>query len=106
MILDYLYGPAVVALFNQLKSTVPTQFVQIGTMAGPDISLPGALLREKNITIRGAGPGAWPMPLFAKELPDLLRAVSKLPDMGLTVRKLEEVKEAWGNKKERTVFVP
>ncbi|EXJ56495.1 hypothetical protein A1O7_06839 [Cladophialophora yegresii CBS 114405] len=105
LILDYLYGPAVVALLNQLKSSVPTQFVQIGTVAGNDIALPGAVLRSKNITIRGAGPGAWAMSQFAKELPDLLDAVAKLPDMELTVRKLEEVDAAWGNKKERTVFV-
>lgn len=106
LILDYLYGPAIVALFNQLNSSVPTQFVQIGTVAGPDIALPGAVLRSKNITIRGAGPGAWAMPLFAKVLPDMLEAVAKLPDMQLTVRKLEEVDAAWANKKERTVFVP
>ncbi|KAJ9615197.1 hypothetical protein H2200_001271 [Cladophialophora chaetospira] len=106
LILDYLYGPAIVALFNQLKSNVPTQFVQIGTVAGPDIALPGAVLRSKNITIRGAGPGAWAMSQFAKELPVLLESVSKLPDMQLTTRKLEEVDAAWANKKERTVFVP
>jgi NADPH:quinone reductase-like Zn-dependent oxidoreductase len=106
LILDYLYGPAVVALLNQLKSSVPTQFVQIGTVAGNDIALPGAVLRSKNITIRGAGPGAWAMSQFAKELPGLLEAVAKLPDMQLTTRKLEEVTTAWGNKKERTVFVP
>jgi NADPH:quinone reductase-like Zn-dependent oxidoreductase len=106
LILDYLYGPAIVALFNQLKSSVPTQLVQIGTVAGQDIALPGAVLRSKNITMRGAGPGAWPMSLFAKELPSLLEAVGKLPDMGLTVRKLEDVETAWANKKERTVFVP
>ncbi|OCT48629.1 alcohol dehydrogenase [Cladophialophora carrionii] len=106
LILDYLYGPAVVALLNQLKSSVPTQFVQIGTVAGNDVALPGAVLRSKNITIRGAGPGAWAMSQFAKELPDLLDAVAKLPDMELTVRKLEEVDAAWGHKKERTVFVP
>jgi len=106
LILDYLYGPTIVALLNQLKSTVPTQFVQIGTVAGPDIALPGAVLRSKNITIRGAGPGAWAMSLFAKVLPEMLEAVAKLPDMQLTVRKLEDVEAAWANKKERTVFVP
>lgn len=106
LILDYLYGPALVALLNQLTSTVPTQFIQIGTVAGPDIALPGAVLRSKNITIRGAGPGAWQMSHFAKELPGMLEQVAKLPDMQLTVRKLEDVEKAWANKKERTVFVP
>jgi len=106
LILDYLYGPTIVALLSQLNSSVPTQFVQIGTVAGPDISLPGAILRSKNITMRGAGPGAWPMSLLGKELPGMLEAVARLPDMQLTVRKLEEVDQAWANKKERTVFVP
>jgi NADPH:quinone reductase-like Zn-dependent oxidoreductase len=106
LILDYLYGSAIVALLNQLNSSVPTQFVQIGTVAGQDIALPGAVLRSKNITIRGAGPGAWPMSSFGKELPALLEAVGKLPDMGLTVRMLEDVETAWANKRERTVFVP
>ncbi|OQU94122.1 hypothetical protein CLAIMM_00529 [Cladophialophora immunda] len=106
LILDYLYGPAVAALFAQLKSTVPTQFVQIGTVAGNDMALPGAILRSKNITLRGAGPGAWTMPQYAKEVPDLLAAVAQLPDMDLKVRKLEEADAAWAAKKERTVFVP
>ncbi|KIV77408.1 hypothetical protein PV11_09205 [Exophiala sideris] len=106
VILDYLYGPAVVALFNALDSKVPTQYVQIGTVAGPDIALPGAVLRSKNITMRGAGPGSWTLQQFGKELPTLLAAVAKLPDMALRARKLEEVQEAWAAKKERIVFVP
>ncbi|OAG34529.1 hypothetical protein AYO21_11311 [Fonsecaea monophora] len=106
LILDYLYGPAVAALFAQLKSTVPTQFIQIGTVAGNDIALPGDILRSKNITLRGTGPGSWAMSQYAKELPGLLAAVAQLPDMDLKVRKLEEAEAAWAAKKERTVFVP
>ncbi|KIW92363.1 uncharacterized protein Z519_07347 [Cladophialophora bantiana CBS 173.52] len=106
LILDYLYGPAVAALLDQLKSTVPTQFVQIGTVAATDMALPGAILRSKNITLRGAGPGAWAMSHYAKEVPALLAAVATLPDMDLKVRKLEEAEAAWAAKKERTVFVP
>ncbi|KIX93122.1 uncharacterized protein Z520_11179 [Fonsecaea multimorphosa CBS 102226] len=106
LILDYLYGPAVATLFAQLKSTVPTQFVQIGTVAGDEIALPGAILRSKNLTLRGAGPGSWALPHYEKEVPSLLAAVAALPDMGLKVRKLEEADAAWAAKKERTVFVP
>lgn len=106
LILDYIYGPSIVALLNQLKSSVPTQFVQIGTLAGADIALPGAVLRSKNITIRGTGPGAWSLSHFERELPALLAAVARLPDMDLKVRKLEDVEAAWAAKKERTVFVP
>lgn len=107
LVLDYLYGPAVVALLEQLPaSPVPTQLVQIGTVASPDIALPGTLLRGKNIVIRGSGPGAWQPAHFARELPDMLAAVAKLPDMDLKVRKFEDVQAAWAAKKERTVFVP
>jgi len=106
VILDYLYGPAIVALLNALESKVPTQYVQIGSLAGLDISLPGAVLRSKNITLRGAGPGSWSMSHFAKELPGLLAAVARLPNMDLKVRRLEEADEAWAAKRERTVFVP
>lgn len=106
VILDYLYGPVIVALFNALDSKVPTQYVQIGSLAALDANLPGAMLRSKNITMRGAGPGSWSLPHFGKELPSLLAAVAKLPDMDLKVRKLEEANEAWAATKERTVFVP
>ncbi|KAK5306204.1 hypothetical protein LTR99_001894 [Exophiala xenobiotica] len=106
VILDYLYGPVIPALFNALNSTVPTQYVQIGSVAGLDISLPGAVLRSKNITMRGAGPGAWSLPHFGKELPGLLAAVAGLPKMDLKVRKLEDAAEAWAAKRDRTVFVP
>lgn len=106
VILDYLYGPAIVALFDALNSKVPTQYVQIGSVAGTEISLPAAALRSKDITVRGAGPGSWTLPHYTRELPALLAAVAKLPDMTLKVRKLEEADEAWAAKKERTVFVP
>ena len=106
LVLDYLYGPTIVVLLNQLKSRVPTQFVQIGTVACPGIALPGAVLRSRDITMRGATPGAWPMSLFARELPTLVEAVGKLPDMQLTVRNLEKVEAVWGNQKERPAFAP
>ena len=105
LILDYLYGPVTQALLNSLNSKVPTQYLQIGTVCGADICLPGALLRSKNITIRGSAAGAWPMAQLSKELPGLLEAICKLPDMGLKVRRLEEAEMAWQMEGERTVFV-
>jgi hypothetical protein len=105
LILDYLYGPVIPALFDSLKSSVPTQYLQIGTVCGANMCLPGALLRTKNITIRGSGPGAWPLSQLSKELPDLLEVISRLPDMGLKARRLEDVETAWLSEPERSVFV-
>jgi NADPH:quinone reductase-like Zn-dependent oxidoreductase len=105
LILDYLYGPVIPALFNSLNSSVPVQYLQIGTVCGADMCLPGALLRTKNITIRGSGPGAWPLSQLSKELPDLLEVISRLPDMGLKAKRLEDVETAWLSERDRTVFV-
>jgi NADPH:quinone reductase-like Zn-dependent oxidoreductase len=106
VILDYVYGDVAIACLNALESKVPTQFVQIGSMAGNDASWPAAVFRSKDITIRGSGPGAWAMSEFGAEAEGLVRAVEGLEKQALTVRNLEEVEEAWGNEKERTVFVP
>ncbi|EXJ88541.1 hypothetical protein A1O1_05471 [Capronia coronata CBS 617.96] len=106
VILDYLYGPPALALLTALASKVPTQYCQIGSLAGADVSLPAQLLRSKNLTLRGAGFGSWSMAHYAQELPALLTAVAKLPPQDIKVRKLEEVDAAWAAKRERTVFVP
>ncbi|EXJ77901.1 hypothetical protein A1O3_09060 [Capronia epimyces CBS 606.96] len=106
LILDYLYGPPALALLTALDSKVPTQYVQVGSVAGPDIALPAALLRSKDLTLGGTGPGSWSMAQFNKELPALLAAVAKLPPQDIKVRKLEDVDVAWAAKRERTVFVP
>jgi hypothetical protein len=71
------------ALSDSLNSSVPTQYLQIGTICGANMCLPGALLRTKSVTIRRSGLGAWPPSQLSKELPDLLEAISRLPDMGL-----------------------
>jgi NADPH:quinone reductase-like Zn-dependent oxidoreductase len=106
VILDYLYGPATLALLDALDSKVPTQYVQIGSVAALEMPLPAAILRSKDITMRGAGPGSWSLAHFGRELPGLLAAVAKLPDMDLKVRRLEDADAAWAAKRERTVFVP
>lgn len=106
IVLDYLYGAPLVACLTQLNSARPTQVVQIGSMAGLESNLPAVLLRSKDVTIRGSGPGAWSMQQFAAEAEGLLRAVEKLSTQQIQVRGLEEIEAAWGNERERTVFVP
>ena len=106
VVLDYLYGGAATACLNGLKSKVPTQYVQIGSMAGLDTSFPAAIFRSKNLTVRGSGPGAWTMAEFAEDVEGLVRAVESLEKQDIKVRKLEEIDEAWKNERERTVFEP
>lgn len=106
VVLDYLYGGAATACLNGLSSKVPTQYVQIGSMAGLDASFGAAIFRSKNLTVRGSGPGSWTMEEFAGEVEGLVRAVEGLEKQDIKARKLEEIDEAWANEKERTVFVP
>jgi NADPH:quinone reductase-like Zn-dependent oxidoreductase len=106
VVLDYVYGSAAPACLAALNNKVPTQYVQIGSMGGLDISFPSALFRSKNITVRGSGPGAWTFQEFGGEVQGLVKAVEGLEKQDIKARKLEEIDEAWGNDKERTVFVP
>jgi NADPH:quinone reductase-like Zn-dependent oxidoreductase len=109
VVLDYLYGAPAAACLNALetpKTPTGTQFVQIGNMAGLTAEISGFMLKGKNITIRGSGPGAWSMEEFGGEVEGLVRAVEGLEKQPLTQRKLEEIADAWANEKERTVFVP
>jgi NADPH:quinone reductase-like Zn-dependent oxidoreductase len=107
VILDYLWGPPTVHLFNQLASKVPVQFVQIGSMAGLEANLVSANLRSKNITMRGAGPGAWTFPQLIGEYGNILNALKSVKKQEVRVVKLADIAKVWNEKSTmRTVFVP
>ncbi len=58
VMLDYVYGPLVVHLFNSLPSHRPIQYVHIRGLGRLDVDLPRAILRSKNLTIRRSRPRA------------------------------------------------
>ncbi|EMC96224.1 hypothetical protein BAUCODRAFT_33572 [Baudoinia panamericana UAMH 10762] len=96
VVLDYVYGPLVVHLFQSLKSARPTQYVHIGGLSGQlDISLPAAVLRSKNLTIRGSGPGAWRMRDVANTIDGLLALIKEVPEQPVKVAKLKDVESVW-----------
>ncbi|KAK4539285.1 hypothetical protein LTR36_000811 [Oleoguttula mirabilis] len=105
-VLDYVFGPLTVHLLKSLKSSRPVQYVHIGGLAAQDISLPGAVLRSKNLTIRGSGPGAWSMQEMAQTLDQLLAAVKDIPEQPVKVVRLEDIESAWNEEgSERLVVV-
>ncbi|KAF4314564.1 Alcohol dehydrogenase superfamily zinc-containing [Botryosphaeria dothidea] len=109
VILDFLYGPPVLRLFQALKPTKPVQYVQIGTLADRTIDFPGDILRSKDITIRGSGPGAWQMKQFAEQCPKVVEAIANGSIAPLNFRKvsLDDVEKIWDRKgEERIVVVP
>lgn len=119
VVLDYVYGPAVSALFEALprsamqSENLEIRYVHIGTL-GKDAKVPidGPLLRSKNVSISGAGPGSWSMKALAKATPGIINAiVNVIPaerwreEYGVVERSLEQVEEAWTDTKGRTTFV-
>ena len=108
VVLDYIYGPLAVHFFSSIKPRTPVQYVHIGGLSGVmEISLPGAVLRSRNLTIRGSGPGAWSLQEVASVMPDMLAAFKNVPEQPLKVEKLENVESVWTNgSSDRVVFVP
>lgn len=108
VILDYLYGPVTTHLLSTLpRQRRALQYVQIGTVTGPEIALPGAALRSKNLTIRGAGPGAWGFDELCEHLPEMLGHLAHVQPPTLRVEKLSDIERVWFEKQEdgkRLVF--
>ncbi|KAF2496468.1 GroES-like protein [Lophium mytilinum] len=107
VVLDYIYGAPALHLFKSLKSARPVQYVHIGSLDAVEVSLPGSVLRSKNLTIRGSGPGAWAVEEMGRELPELLKAMVGMKRQPVRVVPLREVEKVWGESGgERVVFVP
>ncbi|MCJ1480392.1 hypothetical protein MMC06_000547 [Schaereria dolodes] len=106
VILDYVYGPPTVHLLQSLKSSRSVQYVHIGSLAAMDISIPGSVLRSKDLTIRGSGLGSFGARQMRDEIGGLLEAIAGLGEQKMRVCKLSDVEKEWDVKGERMVFVP
>lgn len=112
VILDYVYGPIVAHLLKSFKAEGKVQYLHIGSLAAYsdpsalEISLPGSVLRSKDLTIRGSGLGAWDLQAVGKEIDGLLQAVISVQDEKISVKKLEDVETVWNETGGRMVFVP
>jgi NADPH:quinone reductase-like Zn-dependent oxidoreductase len=106
VVLDYLYGAPTVHLLTQLNSKVPVQYVNVGGVVAPNADLPSEILRSKDITMRGAGPGSWGMDQFIGEIPAILNALKDVKKRKLRIVKLAEIEKVWNEPGDRLVFVP
>ncbi|KAL9592101.1 MAG: hypothetical protein Q9179_007057 [Wetmoreana sp. 5 TL-2023] len=112
VILDYVYGPVAVHLLKSLQPTSRVQYVHIGSLAADtnpsalEISIPGSILRGKDLTIRGSGLGAWDLRKVGTEVDGLLQSLVTAKEEKINVKRLDEIETAWNEVGDRLVFVP
>ncbi len=114
VILDYLWGApaeAVLAAIAQKgldHGALRIRFVQIGTSAGPTISLPGAILRSSGVELVGSGFGSASMEQIFQSLREMLEEASRKPfQIELKTAPLSDVEKLWNEGGEaRLVFQP
>ena len=115
VVIDYLWGrptertmPALLTARTDRSKAL--SWVQIGSMAGQDITLPSFLLRAANLNIMGSGQGSVTTAGIVAELPSLVEEVAS---GALTVdplpMPLDQVEQAWNTRTapgQRIVLVP
>jgi NADPH:quinone reductase-like Zn-dependent oxidoreductase len=115
IVLDYLWGEpaahAMMALLTDRRDRGrPLDWVQIGSVAGPTMSLPSVALRSTNLRVMGSGQGSVPLAQIVAELPRIADAVAtgKLTVNALPLP-LADVERAWNAPVlagQRVVLVP
>lgn len=114
VVLDYLWGAPTEALVEALTGhdfmaePRTTRLIEIGSMAGPTISLPGAALRSSGLEIYGAGGGSVPKKAIFEAVPQIFEHAAR-GELKLEIRKvpLADVEAEWNRKEDRrVVFIP
>jgi NADPH:quinone reductase-like Zn-dependent oxidoreductase len=115
IVLDYLWGQpteqAITALLTARSDrSRPLDWIQIGSVAGPDIQLPSAALRSTALRLQGSGQGSVSPRAYGAELPAL---IDEITAGTIAVQPnpvpLAHVEQAWATQDaagERTVLIP
>ena len=119
VVLDYLWGSPAEQVLAALGGAGPTashvtRFVQIGEMAGPDITLPAGILRSAAVELVGMGFGSVPAAAWGRAAADHLpRLFDMVADGRLHLltdrRPLSQVEDVWTQREPsgtRVVLVP
>jgi NADPH:quinone reductase-like Zn-dependent oxidoreductase len=100
VVIDYLWGKSAERLLITAAKTaedgMPLRFVQVGSISGQNITLPGAVLRASAIELMGSGIGSVPRDRLIGVVSSLLQAVVPA---GLKIATrptpLSQVEDAW-----------
>lgn len=116
LVLDFVWGKPAEAAFEALGSAefqaedeADISYVQIGSMAGREASLPASLLRSRRIRISGSGLGSGSLAEVMAHVPVYMKLIADgRVDVPTRVFPLSRIAEAWAAKENgrRTVVVP
>jgi hypothetical protein len=111
VVVDYLWGRSAELLLPMLAKYTPgdkpVRYVQVGSLAGADIALNGAVLRAAPLQLMGSGIGSLSMPQLLAATGEMLQAaVPGHFTIATTPLPLRDVAAAWprDNSQKRTVF--
>ncbi len=113
VVIDYLWSRPTELLLEGLakgfktEATHRTRLVEVGTSAGPTITLPGAVLRAIDLTLVGSGFGAARLELILAAIPNLFAAAATgTLKIAVEPIPLAEVEVSWNRveKGRRVVF--
>jgi NADPH:quinone reductase-like Zn-dependent oxidoreductase len=114
VVLDYLWGSvaeaalAAIALQGLDHKSRPIRYVQIGSSAGPAITLPAATLRSSGLEMVGSGFGSVSMAKLFASLAEFMQSAAERPFAIQTLAApLSDVERLWNSpEKGRVVFQP
>ncbi|WP_027004679.1 quinone oxidoreductase family protein [Conexibacter woesei] len=114
VVLDYLWGTATAAALPAVLTARPDRgrpltWIQIGSMAGLDLTVPSAWLRAARLALVGSGQGSVPTRDIVAELPALAaHLTTNAYTIDATPTPLAEVATAWTAPRStnRIVFTP
>lgn len=111
VVVDYLWGHSAELLLPALakysRGNTPIRYVQVGSLAGSDIALNGAVLRSAPLQLMGSGIGSLPMAQLLQATGEMLNAaVAGGFTIATTPVALQNVATAWplDDSQKRTVF--
>jgi NADPH:quinone reductase-like Zn-dependent oxidoreductase len=116
LVLDFVWGAPAEAMFAALsrrglgEDSADVAYVEIGALAGPEASVPAALLRSRRIRISGSGAGSASVSAIIAQLPGYMRLIAEgRVHVPTRTFPLAQIAEAWTAARDsgtRVVVVP
>ncbi len=116
IVLDYVWGAPAQAMFAALsrpglhEETSDISYVEIGALAGPEASVPAALLRSRRLRISGSGAGSGSVRAIMAQLPVYMQMVADgrvaVPARSFPLSEITGAWEASRDSGARVVIVP